>query len=72
MGELCLACLNKLDNTNCTERDYILTDEDDLDLCEGCGEWKRVVIVRRKHKLLYDLSTIARIIRKRTNPKQRL
>lgn len=71
MAEFCLDCLNKLENTHCTERDYILSDEDDLDLCEGCGEWKRVVIVRRKHRLLYDLQTIARIIRRPSDKKQR-
>ena len=71
MAEFCLECFNKLENANYTERDFILTDEDDLDLCEGCGEWKRVVIVRRKHKLLYDLSTIIRMIRKDPDVKQR-
>ena len=72
MAEFCLECFNKLENANYTERDFILPDEDDLDLCEGCGEWKRVVIVRRKHKLLYDLATIIHIIRKDPDVKQRL
>ena len=71
MAEFCLECFNKLANANYTERDFILPDEDDLDLCEGCGEWKRVVIVRRKHKLLYDLSTIIRMIRKDPDVKRR-
>jgi len=72
MAEFCLECFSKLENANYTERDFILSDEDDLDLCEGCGEWKRVVIVRRKYKLLYDLATIIRIIRKGPRKQHRL
>ena len=58
MAEFCLNCLNKMDNTQATERDYILSNE--LDLCEGCGQWKRVVVRERDLKLLYDLTQIAR------------
>ena len=58
MAEFCLNCLNKMDNTQATERDYILSNE--LDLCEGCGQWKRVVVRERDLKPLYDLTQIAR------------
>lgn len=54
-----------MEHTCATERDYILTDEDDLDLCEGCGEWKRVVVRTRDAKLLYDLGTPIRALRKK-------
>ncbi|MGN0803464.1 MAG: hypothetical protein ACI4MF_12795 [Candidatus Faecivicinus sp.] len=65
MAEFCLECLNRMEHTNATERDYILTDEDDLEFCEGCGEWKRVVICQRDAKWLYDLSTPFRYLRRR-------
>jgi len=51
MAEFCLDCLNKLDNKNLTERDVILADEDDLDWCEGCCEWKRTVV---RYKLWWE------------------
>jgi flavoprotein len=41
MAEFCLPCLNKLDKLSLKEKDVKLSKE--LDLCEGCGEWKRVV-----------------------------
>jgi len=34
MAEFCLDCLNKLDGTDLTEADVILSDE----FCEGCGK----------------------------------
>ena len=49
MAEFCLDCLNKTCGTKFCERDSILSDE--LDLCEECGEWKRVVVVKRKGRL---------------------
>lgn len=69
MAEYCLECLGKLDHTQYTERDFILSGEDDLDLCEGCGEWKRVVIVKRDAKLLYDLMLPFRLIQKKIKEK---
>jgi len=42
MAEFCLACLSKLDGRKYGRRDATLSKE--LDLCEGCGEWKRVVV----------------------------
>ena len=46
MAEYCVDCLNKMDGTNDNERKYILSKE--LELCEGCGEWKHVVIIERR------------------------
>lgn len=54
MAEFCLECWNRMNETRDTERDWVLSEE--LDLCEGCGQWKRVVVTVRKHKLLYDLT----------------
>lgn len=53
MAEFCLDCWNRINKCNDTERDWILSRE--LDLCEGCGAWKPVLVIRRRHKLLYDL-----------------
>ena len=53
MAEFCLDCWNKMNGTKDTERDWILSDE--LDLCEGCGAWKAVIVTQRRHKLFYDL-----------------
>lgn len=60
MAEFCLDCWNKMNHTHETERDWILSDE--LDLCEGCGEFRRVIVYERTFKLLYDLRH-----RKKTN-----
>jgi hypothetical protein len=47
MTEFCKECFLKFDNIQ--ENEQIIMSEDD-DLCEGCGEFKPVVIkiVRRK------------------------
>lgn len=52
MAEFCLSCYNEMENTHLTEKDVTLSE--DVDLCEGCGERKQVVILpyRVKHKLL--------------------
>ncbi len=46
MAEFCLDCWNKLNKTEDSQRKYILSKN--LDLCEGCGEWKQVIIMERK------------------------
>lgn len=46
MAEFCLECWNELNGTNDSEKEYIMSK--DLDLCEGCGEWKRVIVAERK------------------------
>ncbi len=56
MAEFCLECQNKLDGTNYSERKYILSDC--LDLCEGCGCYKRVVIMERKYYYLRKLKYV--------------
>ncbi len=53
MAEFCLDCWNKLNGTHSTERDYILSD--DLDLCEGCGQFRPVIEKARSFKWFYDL-----------------
>ncbi len=50
MAEYCFECFKKMSKEKVKEKDYILSGEPDL--CEGCGEWKRVV-VRVKNPRLY-------------------
>lgn len=45
MAEYCLDCWNKINDTNDPAKDYIISKEPDL--CEGCGQMKPVVIMRR-------------------------
>ena len=51
MAEFCLECLNKLNKTNDSKWRYVLSREKDL--CEECGEYKRVVIVERVWSRVY-------------------
>lgn len=47
MAEFCLECWNKINNTNDGEEKYVISKE--LDLCEGCEEWKNVIICERQY-----------------------
>lgn len=54
MAEFCLDCWNRLNKEKLTERDVILSRE--YDLCEGCGEFRRVVEGERTFKFFYDIT----------------
>lgn len=45
MAEFCLDCWNKINETNDSQWRYVLTWNKDL--CEECGQYKRVIIVER-------------------------
>ena len=45
MAEFCLDCFNKMNDTNYTKKDFVISKEPDL--CEGCGEFKPVIIAKR-------------------------
>ena len=45
MAEFCLPCWNKLNGAELTKWDVVLSRE--LDLCEGCGQWVRVIVCFR-------------------------
>jgi len=45
MAEFCLECWNRINNTKHKKRQYIMSDY--LDLCEGCGQMKQVILVHR-------------------------
>ena len=51
MAEFCLNCWNRINKTEDNEKKYIISK--DLDLCEGCGEWKSVIIMERKEFYMY-------------------
>lgn len=53
MAEFCLDCWNKLNQSNFTEKEYVISRE--LDLCEGCGQWKPVIVTVRRFPALYTL-----------------
>lgn len=62
MAEFCLDCLNKYSEKKATEKEYVLSWG--VDLCEECGEWKRVVVRRRYIPALYTLTQCLRGRRK--------
>jgi len=48
MAEFCLECWNKIMETNDSPKKFIISK--DMDLCEECGEWKKVIVrVKRKY-----------------------
>ncbi len=53
MAEFCLECMRKLDGRDYPEDAVVLST--DLDLCEGCGQWKRVVVKFRSRLPLVAL-----------------
>jgi len=42
MAEFCLKCFNKINDFNLNRFDVFLSN--DLDLCEHCGKYKRVIV----------------------------
>lgn len=53
MAEFCLECWKRMNRDKDDKRKYILSK--DLDLCEGCGEWKSVIIA--EYESYYDYKT---------------
>ncbi len=64
MAEYCLECWSKLNDTKYTEDDFVISKH--LDLCEGCAQYKRVIIRPRDSRLAmmftWPLELIAWII----------
>lgn len=52
LAEFCLDCWNKMTNTDDPPKKYVMSDE--LDLCEECGQWKRVIVTVRKRYILKE------------------
>lgn len=53
MAVFCLECWNRINEIEDSAKKYIISK--DLDLCEGCGELKHIVVARRKFYYLYKL-----------------
>lgn len=47
MAEFCLDCWNRINETDDPSEKYHISK--DLDLCEGCGEWKNVIVIEKMH-----------------------
>ncbi len=45
MAEFCLECMRELDGIDYRAEEFVLSRGPEL--CEGCGQWKRVVIAER-------------------------
>lgn len=58
MAMFCLECWNRINETEDSSQKYIISKE--LDLCEGCGELKQVIIAKRKFYYLNRL--LARLL----------
>lgn len=52
MAEFCVDCWNKINGSNYSENE-VQTSEC-LDLCEGCGEYKNVIIEIKERKTIFD------------------
>ncbi|MBQ5321289.1 MAG: hypothetical protein J6K88_04450 [Oscillospiraceae bacterium] len=50
MAEICLDCANKVFKKSDKEYNYLMSDC--LELCEECGEYKRVIVRERYFPLL--------------------
>ena len=42
MAEFCVDCWNELNGTHDPKETFVLSR--DLELCEGCGEWKHTIV----------------------------
>ena len=56
MAEFCLECLNRINETKEPAIKYIMSEE--LNLCEGCVQWKRTVSMYRLSYWLWKLRFI--------------
>lgn len=65
MAEFCVKCWNELNGTKNSESDFILSE--DLDLCEGCGELKNVIIKEREFTFSETVKDIIKFIKKKVN-----
>ncbi len=52
MAEFCIDCWNKMNNSNYAKNNFVVSDR--LDLCEGCGEYKHVVIYIKEKSSIFS------------------
>lgn len=56
MAEFCFECFKRIHEIEDSESKYIISDT--LDLCEGCGKWKRIVVAEKRGYYLYKFRFI--------------
>lgn len=61
MAEFCLDCLRRMDGINYKRSKFIISWE--RDLCEGCGQGKRVVVAERRPTLFPLLGELIATLR---------
>lgn len=52
MAEFCVDCWNKMNETDYSSNRFVISKE--IDLCEGCGEFKNVIIREKEHNSLFS------------------
>ena len=52
MAYFCVDCWNEIHNHKATSKEYKISKE--LLLCEGCGEYKHVVIALKEKRTFFD------------------
>jgi hypothetical protein len=61
MAEFCVKCYNEMNGEEKTEEEFIISD--DLDLCEGCAEYKHVIICEKRECVLGFILWIINTVR---------
>jgi len=46
MAEFCLECWNKMNGFKADKRSFTISK--DMYLCEGCGKWKPVIVIKQR------------------------
>ncbi|MEE1154660.1 MAG: hypothetical protein UH241_05845 [Acutalibacteraceae bacterium] len=49
MAEFCIDCWNKINGTTYKENEYVISKE--LELCEGCGQYKNVIVMKKENTI---------------------
>ena len=74
MSEICFECFNKMCGGKEKYRRYVISR--DLDLCEECGEYKKVVVCERRYsrymRHMADIAAALKMLKeqKRKNQKK--
>jgi len=60
MAEFCPDCWNRINGSEDDKKKYVLSK--DLDLCEGCGEWKHVIIRERDNNISWKFVIVILVV----------
>ena len=61
MSEFCVKCWNELNGTHDRRSAFVLSEE--LDICEGCGEWKHVIVCYKQPFFIVIIEKIIEAIK---------